>query len=428
MRSAAATGTWQSNPEGGGPGEVVALADGFAALIDAFDREHLAGSRLAALVESSHDAIIGMTLHGVITSWNIGATEMYGYRASEMVGAPYAALVPVDCVPDFQDALAAVARGTLLDPRETVRRCEDGTLLDVAVRVSPVMGNAGQIVGASVVARDITVHKRDVEALRASEARKSAVLHSALDCVITMDHAGRIVEFNPAAERTFGYTAAEAYGRALAELIIPPAFRAAHAAGLTRYLLSGEGPILGERLELTAIRADGSEFPVELTVTRVDMTGPPLFTGYLRDLTDRIRADEERESLEHRLNQSQRLESLGQLAGGIAHDFNNLLAVILGYAGFVAEHPGIDDEVRGDVERIQRAGQRAVDLTHQLLIFGRRDTVEPAVLDLNAIVADVQELLARSIGADVRLVVDTAPDRPAVRIDRGQLEQVLLNL
>jgi PAS domain S-box-containing protein len=135
-------------------------------------------------------------------------------------------------------------------------------------------------------------HKLAEEAVRNSEARKAAMLESALDSILTMDHDGRIVEFNPAAERVFGYSAAEAVGAELCELIVPPHLRERHRAGLARYLRTGESQILDRRIELTGMRRDGSEFPVELTVTRIGLD-PPLFTGYIRDMTEQKRAQEQ---------------------------------------------------------------------------------------------------------------------------------------
>ncbi len=132
--------------------------------------------------------------------------------------------------------------------------------------------------------------------LIASEARKSAILKSVLDSIISMDHEGKIVEFNPAAEKMFGYTRADVIGNPLAEVIIPPSFREKHRRGLTNYLATGEGPVIGKRLELAGMRSDGTEFPVELTVTRVELPGPPQFTGFLRDITDRKAAEAQLEA------------------------------------------------------------------------------------------------------------------------------------
>jgi len=149
---------------------------------------------------------------------------------------------------------------------------------------------------------------RSDEALRASEERTRAVMESALDCVITMDHRGRVVEFNPSAERVFGYEADDIRGREMAELIIPPGLRERHRAALRRYLETEEATILGQRLELTAMRSDGTELPVELAITRVGDSSPPLFTGYLRDISDAKQAKEDREEL-LRLEQMARLEA-----------------------------------------------------------------------------------------------------------------------
>jgi PAS domain S-box-containing protein len=127
--------------------------------------------------------------------------------------------------------------------------------------------------------------ERALDALRESEARKAAVLEAAIDAVVTIDHRGRILEFNPAAERMFGYAKHEALGKDMAELIVPSSLRDAHHRGLARYLATGEGPMLGKRVELPARRRDGSEFPAELAITRVSTSGDPVFTGFVRDMT-----------------------------------------------------------------------------------------------------------------------------------------------
>jgi PAS domain S-box-containing protein len=149
------------------------------------------------------------------------------------------------------------------------------------------MSTLGDQIGQAVERR------RDAEALRAKEARHRAMLDAALDCVVTMDHEGRVVDFNPAAERTFGYRAGDAIGREMAELIVPPELRERHRRGLARYLATEEAVLLDRRLEITGMRADGTTLPVELTITRIDLPGPPTFTGYLRDITERKAAEAE---------------------------------------------------------------------------------------------------------------------------------------
>ena len=135
------------------------------------------------------------------------------------------------------------------------------------------------------------------DAVLHSEALRSAVLESALDCVIVMDHRGQVVDFNPAAERTFGYARSDVIGQEMAEMIIPPSLRERHRRGLARYLATGEGPVVGTRFEITGMRADGSEFPVELAIAPITVGSHPLFTGYVRDITERKRAEEERATL-----------------------------------------------------------------------------------------------------------------------------------
>lgn len=130
------------------------------------------------------------------------------------------------------------------------------------------------------------------EAARRSELFNIAMLESSLDCIVTIDHHGHICEFNPAAERTFGWHRDQVVGKELADIIIPPALRAAHRQGFTRYLATGEARVLGKRVEMTAVRSDGTEFPVELAITRITLDGVPFFTGYLRDITDRKAAAE----------------------------------------------------------------------------------------------------------------------------------------
>jgi PAS domain S-box-containing protein len=157
------------------------------------------------------------------------------------------------------------------------------------------------------------MERLDVETIaRTREARYESIVNSALDCVIGMDHDGRVIEFNPAAEGTFGWSRDDVVGRPLADVIIPERLRSAHWRGLARHLESGGGEVIGRRLELSALRSDGTEFPVELTVTRFDGDGPPVFTGFLRDITDRVRADEERRAL---LAREQHAREMAERAG-----------------------------------------------------------------------------------------------------------------
>jgi PAS domain S-box-containing protein len=277
-----------------GPAEVAALAEDVNQLLTAAGRELEARSRLAAIVESSADAIWGMTLDGVVTSWNAGAEQILGYSSQEMIGNS----ISVTMLPDRVGKLAALRGGDLVVRAEGQWMRKDSTTVDIAYTLSPVHDYRGTVTGAAAVARDVT-------------------------------------ELN--------------------------------------------------------------------------------------------RAEADRLAMEHRLRQSERLESLGQLASGIAHDFNNLLSAILNYAAFAAQTTEKPD-VRADVQQIQAAAERAARLTRQLLTFARREPAQPRPLNLNAVVDDIQNLLSRSIGAHIELRVELAASLPAIEADRGQTEQVLLNL
>jgi diguanylate cyclase (GGDEF)-like protein/PAS domain S-box-containing protein len=216
--------------------------------------------------------------------------------------------------PDRQAALGLIHpddRATVGDPFEGPRRTpgefsyEYRLLRDGEERLLSVQGELradehGSPVSVLGTVQDVTEREREQSALERSRALHAAILESALDCVVTMDARGQVLDFNPAAQRTFGYRREEAIGRELAELIVPPELRSAHREALARQVEHGGGSVLGRRIELNAMRADGTEFPVELAITRTDIGGEMIFTGYLRDLTEARRADSALRAAEQR--------------------------------------------------------------------------------------------------------------------------------
>ncbi len=268
------------------------------------------------------------------------------------------------------------------------------------------------------------------------------LLEGAPDAMVCVDRSGRIVLVNAQAERMFGYRRSELADQQV-EMLVPDAARAAHPAHRTGYMADPQPRPMGARMELSGRRRDGSTFPAEISLSAIDTDDGLLVIAAVRDVTERLelraererlRSQADRDRLERQLQQSQRLESLGQLAGGVAHDFNNLLAVISNYAEFVAEEVAKDasqadwQSVRHDVRQIQLAAERAADLTRQLLAFARRDVVQPRPLNLNEVIASVEQLLVRTLGEHVVLKTDLAPDVCPVLADPGQIEQVLVNL
>jgi PAS domain S-box-containing protein len=402
-------------------------------------REFELASRLAAIVESASVAIIGAALDHMVTSWNHAAERMLGYPPGEMIGRDVSVIVPPDQAAGIALNYERLRRGEQIDPFETQLRRKDGSIIDVSVTVSPIWDAGGTVIGVSSLARDVTERNR-AEAQSAavaqerqqSERRESelasqlaAIVESASVAIIgaALDH--MVTSWNSAAERMLGYAPGEMIGRDVS-VIVPPD-QASELAPILDQLGRGERV---EHFETQLRRKDGRIIDVSVFVSPVWDAGGALvgISSMARDVTERNRAEADRHALEQRLHQSERLESLGQLAGGIAHDFNNLLAVIMNYAGFVVEETADRPAVLADAEEIKAAAQRAARLTRQLLIFSRRETVQTEPLDLNAIVADVHNLLSRSIGAHVELQLEPAVNLPTIEADRGQIEQVLLNL
>jgi PAS domain S-box-containing protein len=260
---------------------------------------HQERERLRVTLSSIGDAVISTDAQGRIAFLNPIAEQLTGWTTNETSGSPLADVFRIineqTRQPVENPALLALRDGRIVGlANHTVLIAKDGTERPIDDCAAPIRDSLGTTVGAVLTFRDITEQRRANAALRESEARKAAILETALDCIITMNHEGNVVEFNPAAEKTFGYDRAEVIGKELCELIIPPSLRGQHRVGLAQYLATGQGPVLNKQLELTAVRADGSGFPVELAIIRIPVLGPPLFTAHLRDISQRAKLETRR--------------------------------------------------------------------------------------------------------------------------------------
>ena len=261
-------------------------------------------------------------------------------------------------------------------------------------RLLATMDVLGSQVGQFVARR-----RAEVE-VRASELRLRAMLDSALDAVVSMDARGRVIGWNNAAETIFGHTASEAIGREMAELIVPPALRDAHRRGLARYLETDRAVVLDRRLEITGLRRDGTELPVELTITRVGLSGPPTFTGYLRDITERVTADRELRASRARLVEvadSERKRIQRNLHDGAQQRLTSVL-LCLGRIRASAAEP--DELLEFAIDELAAGLDEIRELASGL---------HPSVLTERGLVAAIQALAMR---APVPVELETMPERP----------------
>ena len=277
-------------------------------------------SQFRLLVETIPALVWRGTPEGELDYLNQRAVKYLGETAESLAGGRWLELVH----PDHRNAtirrwMQSASTGASYEDIYRLRRA-DGEYRWIQSVGEPFHDQDGRIAHWYGLIMDIDERKRAEQELRLSEGRNAAIMDSAIDCIVTIDHEGCITEFNPAAERTFGYRRDEVVGQQLADVIIPPALRERHQQGFNRYLSTGEARVLGKRIEMTAVRADRSEFPVELAITRIPLDGPPAFTGYLRDITERKRSEEELRRSEAFLAEAQHLSRVGSFCWRLATD------------------------------------------------------------------------------------------------------------
>jgi two-component system, cell cycle sensor histidine kinase and response regulator CckA len=387
-----------------------------------------------ALLDLAPDAIFARDAERRITFWNRGAQRTYGYSPEEALGVAPRELLQTE-YPIPLEEIERLIGETGGWEGDLVQHTKDGRRLVVESRWAAQRDQDGRMVGMLEVNRDVTARLRS----------QMALLELAPDAIVGIGRDGVIVLVNAQVEALFGYAREELLGQPV-ETLVPERFRTAHGSHRMGYFDDPRTRPMGAGVELFGRRRDGEEFPAEISLSSIETDSGTVGIAAIRDVSDRVvaarererlEAEAERERLQNKLHESQRLESLGQLAGGIAHDFNNLLAVIINYAAFVAEDlqsASEQDETerwrstREDVEQIRLAGERASHLTHQLLAFARREVVQPEVVDVNDVVRDIEQLLRRTLGEHVELHSSLAADLNRVLIDPGQVEQILVNL
>ncbi len=355
--------------------------------------------RLAAIVESSSEAIIGNALDGTIITWNPGAAKLFGYTAEEAIGRHLTIVVPAERADEVPRLLEKIGRGDSEAHYETQRLHKDGTLIDVSITVSPIQDSTGQLIGASTIARDIAEQKRAEEKLRESEEHYRNVAETATDAIITTDEESAITSVNRAAERIFGHVSEDLLGTKLTALI-PEYLRHVHQASLKTYLTTGDRALeYWEGVELTGLKKGGQEIPVELSVSRFTKNGQHVFTCIVRDITERKRAQESLLRLAAIVESSSEA-IIGNNLDGTIVTWNPGAARLFGYTAeeAIGRHLTIvvpadrADEVPRLLEKISRGDSEA----HYETVRLHKDGIQ---IDVSITVSPIQDSAGRLIGA-----------------------------
>lgn len=272
-------------------------------------------------------------------------------------------------------------------------------------------------------------HKMEIQ-LKESEKWLATTLESIGDALIATDSKGMVTFMNPVAEGLTGWKRKEALGKDVNEVFKTMNEENRSSAENPVEKVLREGLIIGLADHTVLLSRDGREIPIDdsgapITNDKEETIGVVLV---FRDISERRRAEDEKEKMQAQFLQAQKMEAVGRLASGVAHDFNNVLTTINGYSEMLMRCLEQGDPMVKNLEQIHRAGQRAASLTHQLLAFSRRQVVQPKVLDLGAVVADMDKMLRRVIGEDVELVMVLTPGLAHIKADLGQMEQVIMNL
>jgi PAS domain S-box-containing protein len=358
----------------------------------------------------------------------------------------------------FADEKAIMQTGQPLVSKEEMHVWPDGRKSWVATSKLPLRDQQGNIIGTFGISHDITEQKQALQALRDSEFRTRMIVETALDAFVAMDRDGTIMDWNAQAEATFGWAEREALGRSLAELIIPPRFRAAYRAGLDRYLITRQPRILGQRLELTALHRDGHEFPVELTVSALRLDERRLengerslsghshskvpersphskdtvvFAAFVHDITKRKAAEAALREAKESAEAASRAKS-GFLAN-MSHEIRTPMNAILGMTELVLDTP-LTEAQREYLSTVQESGESLLRVINDILDFskieaGKLDLI-PDVFSLREMLGDTMKSLAvRAHREHLELAFRVAADVPDTLVgDAGRLRQIVVNL
>ncbi|MGJ5204597.1 PAS domain S-box protein [Bradyrhizobium sp. HKCCYLR20261] len=368
----------------------------------------------SAVVESSNDAIITLTLHGKITSWNRAAEQLFGYASDEALGNDIGLIVPPDRRSEVDRILERIGGGEKIEHHETVRRHKDGHQIEVSLSVSPILDARGAVIGASKVARDITEAKRTRTALTRETEERRRIFETSQDLILIANSYGQLMQVSPSARSILGYEPEEMVGRNASDFVYPPELEVVR----TQMRLCRRGQDVRD-FEAQLLHKEGRGVVLNWMASWSEPVQRHFFIG--RDLT-------EKRAAEAQIRQAQKMEAVGQLTGGVAHDFNNILTVITGSIGIIADAVSDRPELASVAKLIDDSADRGAELTRQLLAFARKQPLQPVDLDVNALMDETAALLRPTLGAQIEIVRILSTDPCTALADPNQLATAIVNL
>ncbi|HWY69249.1 MAG TPA: PAS domain S-box protein [Terriglobales bacterium] len=372
-----------------------------------------ARTKLAAIVESSDDAIVSKDLNGIVTSWNAAAERIFGYSGEEIIGRSITLLIPPELQDDEILILSKIRAGERIEHFQTVRLHKNGTRVDVSLTVSPIKNKQGRIIGAAKIARDITQQKKSEEAA----FRLAAIVESSDDAIVSKDLNGIIQSWNKGAERIFGYMAQEIVGKPITTII--PAELQAEEVQIISKIRAGERV---DHFQTQRVAKNGDRVEISLTISPIkDRDGKIIGAAKTaRDIT-------QQRKLETALHTSERLASVGRLAATVAHEINNPLEAITNYIYLAKQHPDLSGKLKRYLDSADRELARVTHIAQQTLGF-YRDNSQPVPLVIADVIEDVLAIYERKFAyKDLTIQRDIESGLAACTL-QGELKQMLSNL